>query len=193
VPRRPGAATAIIALTGLALAGLALTGPVAWAATFGTSSGRPAGPQASTARGTVQISGYSSNDGPKSVVVLTGAIGDYGDAVRTATVGQNGAQYTQLHLSLTRGSFRLNVAGIENQLVTDFRYFPSKSRTCSGVVTVNGTAPIVSGSGTGAYKGISGALQLTTTVHEVDSYPGCASLLAETVYTTGSGTVAFGT
>ncbi|MGD0809256.1 MAG: hypothetical protein ABSA91_06055 [Acidimicrobiales bacterium] len=64
--------------------------------------------------------------------------------------------------------------------------------TCSGIVTATGTTPIVDGSGTGAYKGISGNFNMTVTVHEVDSWPKGNALLSQTIVTSGSGTVTFG-
>ena len=157
-----------------------------------STSASPAGPQASMARGPVQISGYSDNDGPKSTVILTGAIGDFGEAIRTYANGKIERNYNQLGLTLTHGSFRLNIAGIENNLVRAFSHFPSNTSTCSGIVTATGTAPIVAGSGTGAYKTISGNFQMAITIHEVDSWPKCIALLAEDIFITGSGTVAFG-
>ncbi len=156
------------------------------------TSANPAGPQASRARGPVQITGYSDNDGPKSTVILTGAIGDFGEAMRTYAHGKIERNYNQLDLTITHGSFQLSIAGIENDLVSAFRHFPSNTSTCSGIVTATGTTPIVAGSGTGAYKGISGNFTTTVTIHEVDSWPKCNALLAQDVFITGSGTVSFG-
>jgi hypothetical protein len=60
------------------------------------------------------------------------------------------------------------------------------------VVTATGTSPIVAGSGTGDYKGINGSFKVSITVHEVDSWPKCGALLAETIVISGSGNVSFG-
>ena len=157
-----------------------------------SASGRPAGPQASTPRGPVQITGYSDNDGPKSAVGLTGTIGDFGEAVRTYAHGTIEHEYNQLDVVITRGSFELGIAGIESNLVRAFDHFPSNTRTCSGIVTAQGTAPIVAGSGTGAYKGFSGTFLMTITIHEVDSWPQCNALLAQDIFMSGSGTASFG-
>ena len=164
--------------------------PAAGRTSAGTPStaGGPAGPQASTARGPVQISSYSGNDGPKSAVVLTGVIGDFGSAVRTSA---NGKKDSQLVLALTHGSFRLSIAGIESTLVSAFSHFPSDTRTCSGIVTATGTAPVVAGSATGAYQRISGTFRMTITINEVDSWPKCRALLAQTIYIAGVGAVSF--
>ena len=61
---------------------------------------------------------------------------------------------------------------------------------------MTGAAPVVAGSGTGAYKGISGNFTLTITVSEVDArpcpQPWSSGLLAQAIFMTGSGTVSFG-
>jgi len=73
--------------------------------------------------------------------------------------------------------------------------FRGDAATCSGNVTVTDAAPIVEGSGTGAYKRISGVFDLTVTIDEVDTKPNCdasAQFRAEAIVITGSGTIAFG-
>ena len=161
------------------------------------ASGRPAGRQATTSGGLVHITGYSDNDGPKSTAILTGEIGDFGQAVRTYANGTTQQTYNQLNLAFTHGSFQLSIANLEANLVTDFtRHFPSNTKTCSGIVTTTATAPIIGGSGTGAYKGIRGSFKMTITVAEVDSWPKCSIagpdvLLAEDIFITGSGIVSF--
>ena len=194
-PKRLVSVFAVAASAGALLAGGCASAAAKSPAAGGTSAttpaaaGGPAGPQASTARGPVQISGYSGNDGPKSTVVLTGVIGDFGEAVRTYANGTK--EYSQLDLALTHGSFRLSIAGMESNLVSAFSHFPSNTKTCSGIVTATGTTPIVAGSGTGAYQGISGNFSMTITIHEVDSWPKCRALLAQTIYIAGVGAVSF--
>ena len=199
--KRLASMVAIAASAGALLAGGCAPAAVKTPAAGGTSAaktataGIPAGPQASTAGGPVQITGYSDNDGPTSTVILTGAIGDFGNAVRTGTIKRaNGTikrEYNQLDVVVTHGSFRLSIAGIENNLVSAFSHFPSNTSTCSGIVTATGTTPIVAGSGTGAYKGISGDFKMIITIHEVDSWPKCKALLGQAIFITGSGTVSF--
>ena len=94
-------------------------------------------------------------------------------------------------MTASHGSFRLDIATIENTLVSEFNHFPSNLATCSGIVTATGSAPVVAGSGTGSYKGMGGNFKMTITINEVDSWPKCSALLAETIYTSGSGTVSF--
>ena len=55
----------------------------------------------------------------------------------------------------------------------------------------------MAGSGTGAYKGISGDFKTTVTINEVDSWPKCprndtTPVLSQSLFITGSGAVSFG-
>lgn len=161
-----------------------------------STAGRPAGRPASTSGGLVHITGYSDNDGPRSTVILTGEIGDFGEAVRTYANGRIEQQYNQLNLAFTHGSFQLGIARLEANLVRAFGHFPTSTSTCSGIVTATAKTPIVAGSGTGAYQGISGDFTMTVTVAEVDAWPKCPLagadvLLSEDIFLTGSGNVSF--
>jgi hypothetical protein len=153
------------------------------------------GPHIPKGGGEVEFTGYSSGDGPKSVAVLTGAIGDYGEAIRTTSSGSAGSEYHELELSMTRGSFRLNIAGIESELgKAIFGAFPTHSSTCSGEVSVSGATPVIDGTGTGAYKGLQGSLDMTITINEVEEWPTCpktdtSPYLAQSVFITGKGMV----
>jgi hypothetical protein len=152
-----------------------------------------AGPQIPKAGGVVQLTTYQDNDGPTSTAVLTGAIGDYGKAVRTYANGTVVQQYNRLDLVVSHGSFELEIAGLEQSLVRAFGLFPTDLKSCSGIEVVHATAPIAAGSGTGAYKGITGSFKLTVTINEVDSWPRCPrtgqGLLTETVFGVGEGNV----
>jgi hypothetical protein len=166
------------------------------AAVSGASSGEsPAGPHVPKSGGIVRITGYSDNDGPTSSVVVTGVIGDYGKAIRTNSPGSSDAEYNELDLHLTRGSFGLNIAHLESELGAAISgHFPTNAITCSGEVIVSGGAAIYSGSGTGAYRGLSGTLAMTITINEVESAPRCpdtdtSPFLAQSVFIDGSGKV----
>jgi hypothetical protein len=144
----------------------------------------------------VQFTAYSDNDGPNSTAVLTGAIADFGKSVRTYANGVVEQQYNRLDIEVTHGSFQLEIAGIEQKIVSALAQFPTDISTCSGIEIVNGSAPIAAGSGTGAYTGISGNFNVTVTINEVDSWPRCPrsgqTLLSQSVFVTASGTVSFG-
>lgn len=152
------------------------------------------GPHIPNAGGTVNLTAYSDNDGPTSSLVLTGVIGDYGHAMRTTTSGSK-AQDDELQLTMSRGSFRLDIAGIEGKLLAAFSSdFPTNGTTCSGLEVAAGKAPIVSGSGTRAYIGLHGTFHLVISINEVEKWPSCpkddtSPYLAQTVYISGSGWV----
>lgn len=142
---------------------------------------------------TVELVDYADNDGPTSTVILTGAVGDAGKA---QSVGPDGAvdpdHRSQLKLMLAHGSFRLDIADLDKKIVAAFGHFPMDSGTCSGSVTVSGTAPIVAGSGSGAYQGITGTFTLTVTVAEDFPPAHCdvtAPPLAEAIVMSGTGKV----
>ena len=123
-------------------------------------------------------------------------------AASAVTVLRNGKvdpeHSSLLNLGLTQGSFRIVIGRLHAKLLSALSHATYNLKTCSGHVTVTGAAPIVAGSGTGAYKGISGSFTLTVTANEVDAKPGCqpfsgSPLLAQTVFISGSGAVSFGT
>jgi hypothetical protein len=130
-------------------------------------------------------------------VVLTGVIGDFGEAVSVLRNGTIDPGHTsESNLALTKGSFRILIGPLHAKLVQAFTHFKPNRRTCSGHVAVTGAVPVVAGSGTGAYKGISGNFKLTITVNEVDGQSSCHNgasvLLAQALFIAGSGTVSFG-
>jgi hypothetical protein len=166
---------------------VALTGCGSAAATTGTvptSAARPA-----AARGHAEIMLYSINsDGPDFRAIIAGAVGDYGPAV---TVGPS---RSVMKLSLTRGSFRLSTAGLERKFAMATRHEPVYPGTCSDFASVRAAVPIVAGSGTGAYRGISGSFSVTATLHEVEATP-CPHSNAfrwQAIIASGPGSVSLG-
>jgi hypothetical protein len=155
---------------------------------------QPAGTQgAPEAPGTVHLTDYAINtDGPDSTIILTGALGDFGTAKTVKPDGSVDAEHTgQLELMLRHGTLRLDTAALNARLVAAYRHFPANPLTCSGSVTIAGTVPVVSGSGTGAYAHVRGVFELTVTVDEVDSPPcdGTGAFLEQTIIITGRGTI----
>ena len=166
---------------------IALTGCASAAATTGTVSTSAARPPA--ARGHAEIMLYSVNsDGPDFRVIVAGAVGDYGPAV---TVGPTRGE---MKLSLTRGSFRLSIAGLDKKFAMATSHEPIYPGTCSDFVSVRAAVPIVAGSGTGAYRGISGSFTATAALHEVEATP-CPHSTAfawQAIIVSGPGTVSLG-
>lgn len=178
-----------------AVAGVVLLAGCGSSASSG-SSGPPSATPASAGSHAVNLVSYSDNDGPTSSVILTGAIGDYGTAVSETAGGAVAARHRDdLQLRLTRGSFRIRTGDVDKQLVSAFTDFPPNRTTCSGNVVATGAAPVVPGSGTGAYRGVTGTFHLTVTIAEVDARNHCtpsSAFLRQSVVISGSGTVTTG-
>ncbi|MGH3225560.1 MAG: hypothetical protein ACRDPY_43890, partial [Streptosporangiaceae bacterium] len=79
--------------------------------------------------------------------------------------------------------------------VTAASHEPIYPRTCSDFISVTAAAPIVAGSGTGLYQGISGSLTMTATLHEVEVKPCSATskggFISQILLLAGAGTVSF--
>jgi hypothetical protein len=172
---------------GVLAGALAATGCAPAAATTGTATTSAA--RSAAARGHAEIMVYSINsDGPDFRAIVAGAVGDYGPAV---TVGPT---RSEMKLSLTRGSFRLSTAGLEKKFAMATRHEPIYRGTCSDFASVRAAVPVVAGSGTGAYRGISGSFSVTATLHEVEATP-CPHSSAfgwQAIMVSGPGTVSLG-
>ena len=143
------------------------------------------------------LTSYQNDDLPGATVILSGAIGDFGEAVSVLPDGTVDPEHaSQFNLALTQGSFRIVIGPLHAKFVNALSHASYNRTTCSGHAAVTGAAPVVAGSGTGAYKGISGNFTLTIAVNEVDAKPGCqpfsgSALLAQSIFIAGSGTVSF--
>jgi hypothetical protein len=187
--------TVLAALTAVLAAGCAsAAGQVAGAAAA-------AGPGHATGAAAEHFVAWSVNsDGPRLQAILTGVVGDYGAAVRPGESAAAG-QASELQLKLSRGSFGLSTAKIDAELAKALKDWHYDQATCSVHVSVSAPAPVVAGSGTGAYRGISGSLALTITLEEVDvRQPGCSgqlvngqpAFLSQLVAIQGTGAVSLG-
>jgi len=137
---------------------------------------------------------YSVNsDGPRFQAIVTGAVGDYGQAVSVYPDGKVDPQHdSDLSLRLGHGSFLLDGATLDKRVVAALRNWRGNPATCSGHASVTAPVPVVPGSGTGAYRGIGGAFTLTATVDEIDATSGCTAtgaFVAQVIVITGQGTV----
>jgi hypothetical protein len=179
-------------LTIAALAGALLT------------SGNIVAASASTVtNGTVHVFDYGDGEGIGSTIVLTGAIGDSGSA---DSIGANGVPQpnsADVKISLVQGSFTINVARLDKKIGSAFNKVEPSATTCSAYIVVTASTPIVAGSGTGAYTGISGGFTVTLTIAVIGSkYPSgkhagqCnnsnnSPSVGQAQIVTGSGTVSF--
>lgn len=144
-----------------------------------------------------------------SAAVLAGALAMAGcasaatQATKAAAAGGTSAAKTtsasavaggKARIMATHGSFRLGIAGIGKKLTSAYSHWPANTNTCSGSISVTSPAPIVTGSGTGLYRGISGSFNTTVTIDEVDVKPVCngtSKFLSQVILLVGSGIVSF--
>ena len=125
--------------------------------------------------------------------IVSGVIGDYGPAVSIYPGGQvDPAHTSQMVLRLTHGSFRLSIAALDKAFVKAGAHASIYPKTCTDLISVTGTTPIVAGSGTGAYHGITGSFPVTLTLNEVEATP-CQpnpdAFRAQLITVAGSGTI----
>jgi hypothetical protein len=150
---------------------------------------------AATASAQAHIILYNINsDGPYYRAVVTGTIGDYGPAVAVYPNGKvDPAHNSEMELKLQDGSFRLNIAGIEKTFFAHVEAQPVSSASCSHFESFASTVPVVAGSGTDAYRSITGSFDMTVTADEVQSKPCTPPTgkppLWEVIVLAGSGTV----
>jgi hypothetical protein len=119
---------------------------------------------------------------------------DYGPAVAVYPNGNVDPQHnSEMELKLQDGAFRLNIAGIEKTFFAHVERQPAYSATCSHFQSFASTVPIVAGSGTGAYRSITGSFEMNVTADEVQSKPCTPPIskppLWEVIVLAGSGTV----
>jgi hypothetical protein len=191
--------SASVAMTTVLASSLALAacGPAAVTAAATHTHATIAGATGSTvANGRVNIMLYSLNsDGPHFRAIIAGTVGDYGPAVTVDPGGTVDAEHgSEMKLNLTRGSFRLSIAGLDKKFVAAASHEPTYPATCSDFLSVTAAVPIVAGSGTGAYRGISGSFSVTATLHEVEATP-CQdsnAFLWQAIIMSGPGTVSVG-
>jgi hypothetical protein len=194
--KRRATALALAAFVG-ALASVGCTsaaGSPSTAATAATAVAPASSSPSSSVSRTAHIMAYSINsDGPAFEVILTGAIGDWGQAVSVYPNGAVDPDHTsQLSLKLTRGSFRLSISRLDAGIVSAYHHWPSNPGTCSGSIAVTAATPIVAGSGTGSYRGISGTFTVTATIDEIDVKPVCdgtSPFREQVIFIAGSGPV----
>ena len=179
-----------------AVAGALVTGGCVSAATKPPAAATASARAAAATGGTANIMIYAVNtDGAYWHAVISGVIGDYGPAVSIYPDGQvDPAHNSELDLRLTHGSFRLSVAALNKKFVTAASHEPIYPKTCTDLISVTGTTPIVAGSGTGAYRGIRGSFPVTLTLNEVEArpcQPSPGAFRAQLITVAGSGTIWF--
>ena len=195
----PALFSATVLASALAVTACASSAASAGAASPGTTHASAAGPGAAAtagAKGLAHLMLYSINsDGPDLRAIVSGAIGDYGQAVTVLPDGKVDPSHTHdVELKLAHGSFKLSIAVLDNRFVAITRHEPIYPRTCSDHMTATAVTPIVPGSGTGAYRGISGRFDVTITADEVEKKPcqPAAAFQWQALVLSGPGTVSGG-
>jgi hypothetical protein len=133
----------------------------------------------------VHLTDETDSDSPTSSVILSGAISDFG----TATLEQSSGRFV---LQLSRGSFTLQLAELDGRFVAELRGLSVNHSSCSAFAQVSGTAPIVSGTGSGSYAHLTGGFDLTVSLDEVFHPGACGEqkpYASQEIITSGWGTV----
>lgn len=186
------AVLAVAALAGVLVTAGCVSAATKPAAAAATASGRVA----AATGGTANIVIYGVNtDGAYWHAIVSGVVGDYGPAVSIYPDGKvDPAHSSELDLRLTAGSFRLSTAALDTAFVKAGSHAPIYPKTCTDLISVTGTTPIVAGSGTGAYRGIRGGFRVTLTLNEVEArpcQPSPGAFRAQLITVAGSGTISF--
>ncbi len=185
------------AVLGTAVLGTAMLGAVimptssgAEASTVSAAADRT--PAAAAVHGVAHLVIYSINsDGPDFQAIVSGVIGDYGPAVTVLPDGKVDPEHTsEMELELRHGTFRLYIEPIASKFRAKTSREPVFARTCSDYFDVTAPVPIVVGSGTGSYRGITGNFSLSLMGNEDQVSPPCSNAFARRILLlTGSGTV----
>ena len=175
-----------MSLLALAFAGLLATG-------LGAAAAATA-PAAAGSTANIMIYGVNT-DGAYWHAIVSGVIGDYGPAVSIYPDGKvDPAHNSEMVLRLAHGSFRLSIAALDKAFVKATSHEPVYPKTCTDLISVTATTPIVTGSGTGAYRGIRGSFPVTITLNEVEARP-CrpspGAFRAQLITVAGSGSLSF--
>lgn len=109
--------------------------------------------------GAVKVFGVPGTGNGSSPILFTGAIGDYGRAVRQNANGVANNKGDYIKFNLRQGTFVGNGTGLFTKLNKAAPAF--NNATCSGAFTVS--APVTLGSGTGTYSRIGGSLNVNLT------------------------------
>jgi hypothetical protein len=160
----------------------------------------PAFGQSTPSGGAVKVWGVLNASNKPSAVVITGAIADYGTTQSVNSSGKPDENGNNVKVTLKKGTFTVDTSQLNSALnsaqPTDFN-----ATNCSASETVSSvTVPIVSGSGTSAYKGISGSLNMSAMLALIlpktksgsCNMSNSATPVATWGAVTGTGTVSFG-
>ena len=176
--------------TAMLSAFIGATSPGAVASTVTAAAART--PATGGVHGVAHLVIYSINsDGPDFQAIVSGAIGDYGPAVTVLPDGKVDPEHTsEMEVELRHGTFRLYIEPIASKFRAKTSHEPVFPGTCSDYFDVSASVPIVVGSGTGSYRGITGSFSSSLMGNEDQVSPPCSNAFArQIILLTGSGTV----
>jgi hypothetical protein len=145
--------------------------------------------------GTVQVWGTPANGGG-GAVVITGAVGDFGKSANANSSGVPTKKGTYKLLNLKKGTILLNTTQLGKDANNNNTPPTTQNATnCSATFVITDPVPVVSG--TKAYAGISGSINITISFALVGPMKNgtCnmnANPLAQYGSISGSGSVSFG-
>ncbi len=125
---------------------------------FGVAPAFAATQPSTTAGGSVKLFATPSN-GLHATILMTGAIGDYGNALTIDKAGASDPNGNYVKVTLQKGGFEINSTALNakaNKVQPTF-----DTATCSAWLSVAG--PVTLFNGTGLYTGIVGTLGVTET------------------------------
>ena len=158
-------------------------------------AGAAAKPQTSPSgvHGAVNVTVWSiDSDGAYFQSIVSGAIGDFGPAISILPSGKvDPAHSSELELRLQHGTFRLDIHGMASKLRAETAHEPVYRSTCSDYFRVTAPVPVVTGSGTGRYRGLTGTLAMSLVINEVES-PSCNGMSRQLIVLSGSGMMSKG-
>jgi hypothetical protein len=100
-----------------------------------------------------------TNDTPTDPILFTGAIGDYGTSTSQDKNGKADSNGNYEAVTLQQGTFMIDATKLDAKANKTKPVM--NASTCSFSLTASGPASIIAGSGTGAYKGLTGKLVIT--------------------------------
>jgi hypothetical protein len=125
-------------------------------ALFATAAALGAG---APAAGAMHLYATPSSDGIHATILLTGAIGDHGEALSINKNGKVEANGNFVKITLKKGTFELNSTTLDARFKN--AQPAADKATCSA--QFSGTGPVSLFNGTGLYTDISGTLNITET------------------------------
>jgi hypothetical protein len=107
----------------------------------------------------VWVTASPTNNTPTDPILFTGVIGDYGTSTSQDKNGKADINVSYEGITLQQGTFVIDTTKLTAK-VNKIKPATNTS-TCSFSIAASAPASIISGSGTGAYKGLTGRLVIT--------------------------------